>query len=94
MLMVMGMSVALVGTEATSGRTGLNDRSHLPCLELCLPRHNSTGRDARVTAIQTEADASNESSDIVVAEASIGARGTRLSAREARLDAFDECRSI
>ena len=90
MLMVMGMPLALFSAEATRGRAGLNDRSYLLCVELCLPRHNTAGRDARVTAIEAEPDASNERCDIVLTEAGIRARRTRLSTGEACLDAFEE----
>lgn len=73
MLMVMGMPLALFSAEATSGRAGLKGRSHLLRVELCLARHNTTGRDARVTAIQAEPDASKKRCDIVLTEAGIGA---------------------
>lgn len=84
---MMRVPFALVAASPTSFDASLESNAGYLGNELSLPAEDATGRDADVTAVQTERDARNERLEIGLAQVGVSAGGAALSAVEARVDA-------
>ena len=90
MLHLLAVSLALVAAETTRQRARLEEATNQRRLGYGLARHNGRRGRADVGAIQIEADAAGKLLDVLLAQAGVGAGGTRLGAVYTGADTLDQ----
>ena len=90
MLMVGGVPLTLLTTDAASRRAGFDRRADDDEIRRGLASHDASGRLARVGAVEVEPDAADQLLQVFLAEARVGAAGTGSGTVEAVLDAAQE----
>ncbi len=87
----VGVLLALVAARATCRDTSLQLRSDDAPVGLCLAQDEPPRRLADIGTVEVQADAPDERIEVLLfAETGVGARGARLRAIEASLDAFEQ----
>ena len=94
MLHLLAMLFALVAAEATRQRARLDDATQQRWLGSGLARHDRSGGRADSGAVQVEADAAGKLLDMLLTQAGVSARGTRLGAVHAGANTRDQRASI
>src|SRR3954463_6072912 len=88
--MVMRVTLALLGARATRGQACLERQELRIRVRVGLAAENAAGVNARVGAIEAEADAASQRFNIGLGEARVGADRARRRARGALVDAGRE----
>ena len=94
MLVVDGVPFAFLATGEAGRRTGFERRADHAEISRGLPCHRAAGGVAGVGAVEVQPNAADQLSQIVLAQARIGACGTACSAVEALSDTAQECVAI
>ena len=89
-LVVLGVTVALLGADAAGRRAGLHRRAKHADVALGLARRDAAGGVAQLGAVETETDAADHGLDVGLGQIGVRAGGAGGVAVGALLDAADE----
>ncbi len=87
MFMSTSVALALLSAKAASFGASLQDKTHRHVVPAGAPRPNGSRGGTKIGAIQVQPNTLAKLDRIVLAQTRVGARGTRLSAVEAKLNA-------
>jgi len=94
MRVMVCVALALLGTASTDLETRFDNSASKLRNELRLPAENLRGRNADVTAVQTERDAAEQHLQLGLGERGVGAGGAALGTVEAGVDTRDQRRGL
>jgi hypothetical protein len=89
-LVVIGVALTLISAGTARCSAGLDGRADDPDIGLRLTRHDAAGGGAHIRAVETEANATDHLSDVLLGQTRVGASGARGGAIDAVFDAAQQ----